>query len=106
MRKSHVAAALPAVIFAGALDACTATQQATAQADIQQAVLVVDQGACDAQAAANDATTILTAAGDTAGAAQTSKVSATAGAACMKLAPASSTATPTAPVAAPATPPS
>lgn len=66
--------------------ACSAAQLQQAQSDLQQATLVIDKGACDAQAAANDATTVLTAAGDAAGAAQTAEVSAVAGAACMTLA--------------------
>jgi hypothetical protein len=70
------------------LGACTSTPMTPAQvqADVQAAALVINQGACDAQAAANIATASLTAAGDTAGAAQTAKVSAVAGVSCMALA--------------------
>lgn len=91
MRKSL------AFLLAASLGACTAAQVASVQTGIASAKIVIDQGACDAQAAANDATTILTAAGDTAGAAQTAKVSTTAGSACMTLAAPA----PVAPVATP-----
>ena len=77
-----------------ALSACSSAQLATAQADVQSGVLVVDTGACLAQKAANDATAILTAAGDTAGAAASAKVSTVAGQACLTLAPAPVAATP------------
>ena len=84
--------AILAVCAALALVKCTSAQVQTAQTDAAQAQVVVDAGACDAQKAANDATAILTAAGDTAGAAQTSRISAVAGLPCMTLAPAAASA--------------
>jgi hypothetical protein len=79
MRKTFL---LAATLLAG----CTAAQVQQAQTDVQQGQLVIDAGACAAQQAANDATTVLTDAGDISGAAETSKVSQTAGSACMTLA--------------------
>lgn len=69
------------------LTACSSTQLAQTQTTLAQGQLVIDQGACAAQKAANEATAVLTAAGDTAGAAKTAQVSTVAGAACMTLAP-------------------
>jgi hypothetical protein len=83
------------------LAACSAAQVSTAESNVQSAALVIDAGACAAQAAANDATAALTAAGDANGAAQSAKVSAVAGSACMTLAQPLPVA-PVAPAAAPA----
>lgn len=78
------------VLFAAlCLAGCNAAAVTKVQTDVAQAKVIVDAGACDAQKAANDATDILTAAGDVAGAAQAASISKTAGSACLTLAAAS-----------------
>jgi hypothetical protein len=78
---------LPASAFlALSLGACSTAQLQTAQTDITNGQVVVDTAACDLQKAANDATTVANAAGDSKVAAIATATSVAAGATCMTLA--------------------